>query len=54
MDKQLAKDRKQSEKLGHTFIDFESKEEAAQQVGDAFDVVPQLISKLKDFKAQNS
>ena len=23
-------------------------------VGDAFDVVPQLISKLKDFKAQNS
>ena len=42
MDKQLAKDRKQSEKLGHTFIDFESKEEAAQQVGDAFDVAIEL------------
>ena len=23
-------------------------------VGDAFDVVPKLIEKLKDFKAQNS
>ena len=42
MDKQLEKDRKQSEKLGHTFIDFESKEQAAQEVGDAFDVAIEL------------
>ena len=42
MDKQLEKDRKQSEKLGHTFIDFESREQAGKEVSDAFDVAIEL------------
>jgi hypothetical protein len=42
MDKQLDKDRKQSEKLGHTFIDFESREQAGKEVAEAFDVAIEL------------
>ena len=42
MDKQLDKDRRQSEKLGHTFIDFESREQAGKEVAEAFDVAIEL------------
>ena len=42
MDKQLEKDRKQSEKLGHTFIDFESREQAIGEIANTFDVAIEL------------
>ena len=42
MDKQLEKDRKQSEKLGHTFIDFESREQAIGEIANTFDIAIEL------------
>ena len=42
MDKQLEKDRKQSEKLGHTFIDFESKEQAIREITNTYDIAIEL------------
>ena len=42
MDKQLEKDRKQSEKLGHTFIDFESREQAIGEISNTFDLAIEL------------
>ena len=37
INKQVDKDRKQSKRLGHDFIDFESKEQAAEQISTAYD-----------------
>jgi len=42
MDKQLDKDRRQSEKLGHTFIDFESREQAIREITNTYDIAIEL------------